>query len=134
MKKLKRKGIYGTLKKIGWTSLFEVVEPFYWLLDYKDKSGWCIVAETWLHTNFGSIPRIMWLIFDPTKYNSYIIHDSGYARPLKYHMEYDLFAEISREEIDNALLEWLTYEGAGFIEKYCIYYAVRLFGWVAFYS
>jgi hypothetical protein len=51
MQKLK-KGIYGTLKKISGTRYFEVVDSFFWLLDYHDKEGWAIVAEKGFQSNF----------------------------------------------------------------------------------
>ena len=59
--------------------------PFYWLLDYNDKEGYMIVAEEGLKCDYGSIPRVLRWLFDPTRYNSYVLHDSAYSSHMKYH-------------------------------------------------
>lgn len=61
-------------KKIG-NDLWEVRTPFVWLIDYEKKLWDKIIIKEWFQTNFGSIPRIFWSIFDKNKYVAYILHD-----------------------------------------------------------
>ncbi len=119
-----------TIKKIGWTNLFEVVNPFCWLIDYEDKDGWMIIAEKGFRTNYGSIPAIFRIFFDPTRYNSFVIHDKMYWNKMKYHKGNKEFVILTRKEADIILLEGLEYEGAWFFEKAFIYMAVRAFWWI----
>lgn len=122
-----------TIRKIGWTDLFEVIDSFYWLIDYEDKDGWMIIAEEGFRTNYGSIPAIFRIFFDPTRYNSYVLHDKMYWTQMKYHKWRKEFQILTRKEADKILLEWIEYEGAWFIEKFCIYFGVRLGGWINWY-
>lgn len=120
-----------TVRKISWTPYFEVVDSFYWLLDYNYQNGFRIIAEKGFRTNYGSIPAIFRIIFDPTRYNSYVIHDEMYTHKRKFHQLTHRYHSLSREEADQILLDGITYEGAGLIERICIYLGVRAFGWIA---
>ena len=120
-----------TVEKIGWTSLWRVVSPFFWLIDYEDKEGYMIIAEKDFVCNYGSIPRVLRWIFDPTRYNSYVIHDACYSSQVKYHKKTNEYVPLTRAEADKILLEGITYEWAWFIERFCIYFGVRVFWWIA---
>lgn len=74
------------------------------------------------HTDFASIPRVFW-IFLPRwgKYgNAAVIHDFLYWEQMR-----------KRSEADQILLEGMTVLDVHFLKKYLIYWAVRLFGWWA---
>lgn len=119
------------VEKIWGTSYWIVRKAFYWLFDYSDRHGWCIVADEWFKTNYGSIPRLFRVIFDPTRYNSYVIHDAGYTNKVKYRLDTCEYSPLTRKEADKQLLAGLYYEWAWFIERVCIYFAVRIFGFIA---
>lgn len=121
-----------SVTKISGTNYWIVDRPFFWLLDYEEKDGWVIVVEEGFKTNMGSIPRVLWAIFNPTAYNGYILHDWLYKSKMKYHIKNDEYEAMTRKEIDLMLIEILEYEGASFLEKFFIYLAVRLFGWLKF--
>jgi hypothetical protein len=57
--------------------LFRVDKKFQWWLDYNNKRDQAIV-EAGFVTDFGSIPRLLWWIFNPTEWISYILHDKLY--------------------------------------------------------
>ena len=119
------------VSKISWTSYWMVEESFFWLIDYRDLEKWMIVANEWLKTNYGTIPRILRPIFDPTRYNSYVIHDAAYTYQMIYSPVREEYKPITRKQADLALLEWLAYEWAGFFERLFIYLGVRIWGWIA---
>lgn len=109
------------LRKIPNTDLFSVWESFIWYMDYESKTD-RIVVKKWFKTNFWSIPRLLRIFFNPTRYVSYILHDRGYSK---------LNKKYSRKEIDLMLLEALYVEWASFIERFSIYYWLRVGWWVA---
>ena len=118
-----------TVTKVWWTPYWIVDKDFIWYLDYGNKDWDCIIVEKWFRTNYGSIPRILWSIFDKTDYNSYIIHDKMYSTRVKYNIDKNIYYTITRSEADMILLEWIAYEWAWFIERLCIYLGVRAGGW-----
>ena len=120
-----------TVSKISWTSYWKVEKPFFWLIDYYDKEKWMIIAEDGFITNYGTIPRILRPIFDPTCYNSYVIHDASYAIQMLYSPLFDEYKLMTRKQADLALIEWLAYEWAWFYERLFIYIGVRIGGWMA---
>ena len=122
-----------TVSKVWWTNYWIVDESFIWYLDYEDKNWWCIIAEKWFRTNYWSVPRILWSVFDKTKYNMYCLHDKMYSTQMKYHIWNKEFALLTRSEADMILLEWIAYEWAWFIERVCIYLWVRAFWWINWY-
>ncbi len=122
-----------TVSKVWWTNYWIVDESFIWYLDYEDKKWWCIIAEKWFKTDYWSVPRILWSIFDKTKYNMYCLHDKMYSTQMKYHIWNKEFELLTRYEADMILLEWIAYEWAGFIERLCIYLWVRIGGFYSWY-
>lgn len=83
----------------------------------------CVTAGQGFVTDFASVPRIFWWIIPKWgKYgNAAVIHDWLYCQQ----------TEKNRAESDNIL-----YEAMGVLDvvpwkKTVIYYAVRLFGWIA---
>lgn len=64
-----------------------------------------IVAEEGLRTNYGTIPRILRPIFDPTRYNSYVIHDSAYTTHMKYSPILNEYQPMTRSEADLCLIQ-----------------------------
>ena len=120
---------YGTVQKIVGTNLWEVDKPFIWLIDYDKPKGWMIVLEKWFRTDYGSIPRVLWWLFDKTKYNAYIVHDKLYATHYFINSSWEK-KRISRIEADKLLIKILEYEGAWFFEKLFIYAGVRIGGFI----
>jgi len=110
------------LKKIPNTKYFEVRESFIWLLDYSNKKEKIIILK-WFKTDFWTIPRLLRIFFNPTRYISYVLHDWGYS---KYNVKY------SRKQIDLMLLEALNVEWASMIEKSLVYLGVRMFWWIKY--
>lgn len=121
------------IKNIG-TNLWTVQENFEWFLDY-EKKDYKIIVRNGTQTNFGSIPRFLWVFFNPTKYVIYVCHDSLYSSPYVYTKDEEyvvICKKLTRLECDLILLEWLTLEWASKLERICIYLWVRLGGWLFF--
>lgn len=117
------------LKKISSTE-WEVMEEFIWYIDFDSKNTYVIVPKGFI-TNFWSIPRIMQSIFQPTKYLWYVLHDRLYDKDWEiiYEDKYEMGnVNYTRKEADKILLESSKVEWAWFIERYCIYLGVRLWG------
>jgi hypothetical protein len=127
MKRLKE----GTVSKVSGTSYWKVEEAFFWLIDYEDKNKWMIVVSKGFVTNYWSIPKIFRIIFDPTRYNSYVIHDECYTNKVAYSPILDEYRRVSRSDADKMLLQGITYEWAWFFERLFIYLGVRLWWWIA---
>lgn len=105
-----------TLEKIEWTNLWKVVKPYRWeIRNWKVKK---VVVDKWFITDFGSVPRPLWIVFNPTEYHSYVLHDYLYRNKL-----------VSRSLSDLSLQIGLLSEGAYWLEAYSIWMGVRLFGW-----
>ena len=118
-----------SLIKISWTKKWKIKSPFIWFINY-EKQDWYIEIEKWFETDMGSIPRFLWLFFNPTKYISFILHDKCYKSPFIKKNDWISYMSkmITRKECDLILLEALKAEWANIIERYCIYIWVRLFG------
>jgi len=127
-------GHNGLLKKIPNTDYFKVVQPFYWYIDYGNKKEIVTVVE-WFKTDMGSLPRPLWLFFNPTKYIWFIAHDFLYSEFWVIYETNHAWVErpYTRKESDLILLEMLHLEGAWFIERYLIYLGVRV-GWFLFFK
>ena len=106
------------LRKIPNSNCWEVMEYFSWIVNWKDKSGLIIVPKLF-KTDFGSIPQIFWIFFNPTRYVAYILHDFLYSK--KYYWK------LSRKEADVILYQALKVEWMWFLKRYIIYFAVRTF-------
>jgi len=126
MKRLKE----WTVRKVSGTPFWIVDESFFWIIDYTEKS-WVIIAEKGFVSNYWSIPRLLRFIFDPTRYNSYIIHDKLYEQKMAFNQHTHEYRLVSRAEADKILLEWIAYEWAKFFERLFIYLGVRIGGWIA---
>lgn len=83
-------------------------------------SGDVIDVPIGFHTDFASIPRILWAVLPRWgKYgNAAVIHDYLYWVQTR-----------SRLEADNILLEAMVVLEVGFLTRYAIYWGVRLGGW-----
>lgn len=73
-------------------------------------------------TDFASIPRIFWAILPPWgRYSlAAIVHDYLYARQI-----------TTRRQADDVLLSIMKGSRVSYIARYLIYYAVRIFGSIA---
>ena len=119
------------LKKIPNSDLFEVSQEFIWYLDYENKTEFVIVPKGF-KTNFWSIPKPLRFLFNPVNYISYILHDYLYMQH-SFISIWDFRARNpSRKEADYILLQTLNLEWAWTIEKFCVYFWVRLFGFLFF--
>lgn len=123
-----------TLTKNIGSDLWTVESGFIWYLCYLKKEYY-IEVEHGFKTDFGSIPRILWIFFDKTKYVSYILHDWLYNRP---YVEMKTWGNayrgkmITRKQCDLILIEWMYLEGANKLEIGLVYLGVRCFGWLFF--
>lgn len=116
------------LFKICRTAL--VVSPFgdgkYWYLrqalTWEAKSGYTVDVPQGFVTDFASVPRPIWWLFPRwAKYgNAAVVHDYCYW-----------MQDISRKQADAVILEGMKDLGVGWITCMLIYWALRLFGWVA---
>jgi len=77
------------------------------------------------YTDFASIPRLLWSFLPQWgKYgNAAVIHDFLYWDQSR-----------SRKKADEILLEGMVILEVGFIKRYLIYWAVRLWGWWAWWE
>ena len=110
------------VKKEPNTDYWIIKEEFWWYIDYADKKE-KIVVPVWFRTNFWSIPRLLRIFFNPTKYISYLLHDLLYSKANQLY---------TRKQSDKILLEALHVEWAGFIEKTLVYIWVRIGGFLFF--
>lgn len=114
--------------KIFRTSL--VVSPFgdgkYWYLrqtlTWEAKSGYTVNVPQGFVTDFASVPRPVWWLFPPwAQYgNAAVVHDYCYW-----------MQEVSRKQADAVILEGMKDLGVGWATRILIYWALRLFGWIA---
>ena len=121
----------GLLKKLPNSDLFEVREEFIYYLDYSTKKEYVVIPR-WFRTNFWSIPRLLRFFFNPVQYISYLLHDYWYSKNAFISIwEYEA-RDFTRKEADMILLEALNVEWAWWFEKFCIYFWLRIFGWLNF--
>ena len=122
----------GLLNKIPNSDIFSVKQIFSWYLNYQDKKEVVIIPINF-KTNFWSIPRLLRFFFNPIKFISYILHDFLYSPEwFIYNLETKTKRRPTRKEADYILLEALNIEWALSIEKTCIYFWVRIWGWCNF--
>lgn len=104
--------------------VYELVDPLTYFFPVANGNGGIIVeVPVGYQTDFASVPRILWPLFPPTGVYSRaaIVHDflysegSGCSRFLADAIFRDLMAEL----------------GTPLWRRVAMYYAVRLFGWVA---
>jgi len=122
------------LRKIPNSNYWVVMEEFYWYIDYENKIEKVVVPK-WFKTNFGSIPKPLRIFFNPTDYIWYILHDYLYSPKweISYYETTVYTKSYTRKDADLILLETLQLEWANVIEKFSIYYWVRI-GWILFYK
>jgi len=91
----------------------------------EEGSGNIINVPIGTYTDFASIPRPLWAIFPRWgKYgNAAVIHDWMYWDQSR-----------SRREADDIFLEGMDILEVSELKRRTIYYAVRLFGWIAWKS
>lgn len=113
--------------------------PDHWF-GYYTAGGELLVPRGGLHTDQGSIPRLLWLICSPDAFWSFYIHDGHYESHSRQVWTVDESGTlvaivetlyVSREQADAWLLEGLRAEKCNWILARAIYRAVRLCGWVA---
>ena len=124
---------WSLIKNLG-SDLWTVNSAFIWFLDY-DKKDYKIEVEKGMVSDFGSIPKILQNIFNPTKYIIYLAHDKIYknSRVWRKESKWVLKSKVlTRKECDLVLLEWLKVEWASFIERWLVYIWVRTFWWLCF--
>lgn len=81
--------------------------------------GLCIVIPAGFVTDFASIPRGLWNLLPPTgRYGkAAVVHDFMYRR-----------TRWNRAVCDRVFLEAMNVLGVGWLTRYAIYAAVRVFG------
>ena len=109
----------GTLEKIEGTKLWKVVSPYIW--EIRNWSCRTIKIPIGFITDFGSIPRILWSVFNPTEFHTYILHDYLYQ-----------YKPISRSLADTALQLWLISEGCDGLSALLVWVGVRIGWWLYF--
>lgn len=110
----------GLLQKIPWSKNFITKSEFFWLVDYDHEFSEKIIVPKNFVTDFGSIPRFLWIFFDKTRFVSYILHDFLYSKKYCWN--------LNRKESDKILKEALKVEWMGFFKRNLVYFWVRLFG------
>jgi hypothetical protein len=112
------------VKSVGDRS-WQIIEPFYFYFDEKDKSNGVVVPAGFI-TDFASVPRILWSIYPPTgRYSkATVIHDYLYSAGKS--MGYD------RKFCDKMLLNGMEALDVGFFVRLPMYIGVRLFGFLRF--
>lgn len=112
------------LQKIPNTKNFITKSEFFWLVDYNDEFSEKIIVPKNFVTDFGSIPRFLWIFFDKTRFVSYILHDFLYSKKYCWN--------LNRKESDKILKEALKVEWMWFFKRNLVYLWVRLF-WKKFF-
>jgi len=90
-----------------------------------------VVVPDGFVSDLATVPRFFWRLFPPFGRWSIpaIVHDWLYAR---MYIRDPITRTMTRRECDRAFLYLMRSFGVGFISRYCIYLAVRLFGWSRF--
>lgn len=116
---------------------WELLEPCIYHLHEPDGPEW-VMAGTGFVTDFGSIPRILWVFpsFHPNGRfrRAYVIHDKLYRDPVILTRSPEGVAGVRichRDEADAILLEAVDVLGANWLARRVIYRGVRLGGWHA---
>lgn len=121
------------LQKIPWSQNFITKSEFFWLVDYNDEFSEKIIVPKNFVTDFGSIPRFLWIFFDKTRFVSYILHDFLYSK--KYNPHPKSFSQKEkdlRKKADKILKEALKVEWMWFFKRNLVYLGVRIF-WKKFF-
>lgn len=86
----------------------------YWKYDIK--------VPKWFITDFWSIPRILWVILNPTEYTAFVLHDYLYTKWTKY----------TKQTADTLLYYFLKKQGASYF--YILLIKLWLVFWFLFYN
>lgn len=92
---------------------------------YISKDGDIIIVPKGFETDFASVPRPFWNIFPPDGHytQAAVLHDFVYNKRF--------VGNRSRSKCDGLFLEAMKCLKVGKIERWTIYSAVRVGGWVA---
>ena len=106
-------------------------------LTFVRRDGTILRAPIGSTTDGLSTPKIVRLIpgYDATgdDWWSGVLHDSAYRNFLQVINEgVWIAAGFNRKQCDDLILEAMTAQGVGWLRRYTIYFALRLFGWHAF--
>lgn len=125
----------GTLAKKSGKRQWTIKEPFQWYIDY-DKQEGLIVVGWGFTTDFGSIPRPLWIVFDPTDWLAYILHDYlYYTKGIYFDNASGKVRRLSRKECDRIMREAIIVEWREQRKRFVRlsawlqYFGVRLGGW-----
>lgn len=105
--------------------ILEYIDGTHWRLvtafDYKPKYGAVITVPANFHTDFASVPRMLWVWLPPTgQYGkAAVIHDFLYTSP----------ARRTRAECDALFVEAMTDLGVAPLRRKVMWLGVRLGGW-----
>jgi hypothetical protein len=93
-------------------------------LEVDPKVKFVVNVPVGFETDFASVPRVLWWIFSPwDDYgNAAVIHDWLY---------WDQNKNLTRKESDDIFLEGMKQLNVASYKQFCLYHAVRLFGWLA---
>ena len=141
------------LQKIPWTDYWIVKEEFIWFVNYETKLSYIIIPK-WFRTNFWSIPKLLQIIFSPTKYLAYVLHDYLYSKKARIilsdkidsfdkeinslHVSFEnwdkteIYTIPNRKFADKTLREAIKVEWWIFLERFFIYLWVRMFWFLKF--
>ena len=98
----------GSVQKISGTDFWEVDMTFIWWIDYSTKSKYVEVKKGF-RTDFGSVPRFLWWLFNPTEWLAYILHDDLYKNHRIFAKNGEIIM-INREQADQILYRALLVE------------------------
>lgn len=103
---------------------WRLVSPFKYFVGYEGSDDIINVPVNFL-TDFASVPRFLWWLLPKWgKYgNAAVIHDWLY----KTHSR-------SRHDADHVFLEAMKVASCSWLTRHVMFYAVRIFGWLAWYG
>lgn len=104
-------------------------------LIYERENGQMLRAPVGGTTDGLSVPRCVQNIIPATggDWFSGVLHDSAYRNQLEILQGVDwVKANYTQEEADGLILEAMTSQGVGWLQRHTIYRALRLFGSFAF--
>lgn len=116
------------VQKISGTVFWTVNMRFLWYLNYDTRDTYVEVKEG-TRTDFGSIPRWLWWIFNPTAWIAYILHDELYKNKYVLAKNWEKII-INREQADQILYQALLVEGCAVWSAKTQYVGLRLFWWI----
>lgn len=121
--------VWSVMKVKAWTKEWIVDDRFLfeiqlWLDKYKKK------IWKWFITDYWSIPRLLWLLFNPTAWNTYILHDDLYKYWFFLDDEWNRIF-ITKRQADLILFYWMRSEWAWCFESNVVLLWLDIGWWVA---